>query len=333
MTKTVNQVTIAIPVRDEGTRIGRLLAALAEAAQGCGASVSALVLANDCVDDSIAVAQSFSHPALRVRIREMRFPTGLASAGKARRVAMDMAVQPGGLLMTTDADAVPNRNWIAAALEAVRAGADLVCGAITAEAPHVLATRSGARITKAEIAHAALQNEIRHGLDQIAGRQPMGGVRPHYVESGASMAIRADSYISIGGLPARDHSEDRALVHLAEMKQLRICYASSMTARVSARLNGRAEGGMAACLRHRMQHQNPLADQAMLPPELLQRMWAEAMATGHAPYPCRCDPPGLRLRASDLEAAYPALCALVEQTVRPDIARLAQSGRVALVAQ
>lgn len=319
---SVTHVTIAVPVRDEAMRIGRLLTALAHAAQECALPVSALLLANDCIDDSVAVARGFAHPALRVRIRQTRSPAGLSSAGRARRAAMDMAACPGALLMTTDADATPGPGWIAAALEAVAAGADLVCGAITAEAPHVLATRSGARITSAEVAHAALQHEVRHGLDQIAGRQPLGGARPHYMESGASMAIRADSYLAIGGLPARDHSEDRALVHLAEQKGLGIVYAPDMTARVSARLEGRAEGGMAACLRHRMQHEDPLADQAMLPPDRLHGMWAGAMATGRAPYPCRSEAPGPRLRASDLEAAHPALLRLVEQTVRPDMARI-----------
>lgn len=318
----LSHVVVAIPVRDEAARIGRLLTALARAAERTSLPVTALILANNCSDDSVAVVQMFSHPALRIEIRQTVFPAGTASAGRARRMAMDLGAQPGALLMTTDADATPGPDWIAAALDAVQTGADLVCGTIITRVPHVLATLSGARITRAEVAHAALQHEIRHCLNQLSGHQPWGGACPHYMESGASMAIRADSYLAIGGLPARDHSEDRALVHLAGTRGLGIRYLPGMTARVSARLQGRAEGGMAACLRHRMQDRDPMADQAMLTPDMLRALWMQAQDGRLTPYPCRTEAPGPRLRASDLEAAYPALRDLVEQTVRPDFARI-----------
>ncbi|TGN59751.1 glycosyltransferase, partial [Paracoccus liaowanqingii] len=298
----LTHVTVAIPVRNEADRIPALLASLAEAARLAPLPVGVVILANNCTDASVSVARAFAHPALEVSVRTVTFQTPEASAGRARRVAMDLAARPGALLMTTDADALPQPRWIAVALEAVRCGADLVCGAISCEVPHVLATPSGARITRAEEAYADLQHQIRHCIDQMAGRQPLGAPRPHYMESGASMAIRADRYLAVGGLPRMDHSEDRAMVHRAEADGLSVRYVSEMQARVSARLQGRADGGMAACLRHRMQDHDPLADQAMLPPGLLGRLWAEALAGDLATYPCRSLAPARHLRASDLEA-------------------------------
>lgn len=316
----LDHVAIAIPVRNEARRIRRLLVSLARSAERVPWPVEVTVLANNCVDESAAITRAFQHPALRIAVHEVTFSASMASAGRARRVAMDAAARPGGLLMTTDADAICDPDWIRCATDAVQNGADVVCGAITAKVPHVLATTSGMRITRAEASYCRVQHDIRHLLDQMVGRQPLDAQRPHYMESGASMAIRADRYLAIGGLPALDHSEDRALVYRAEKHGLSVRYASDMHARVSARVQGRAEGGMAACLRHRMTDSDPLADQAMLSPPVLHALWRDAMAGGPCRFPDRSVAQGRRLRASDLEAMMPSLQRLYDLTVLPEFA-------------
>lgn len=326
------QVVVAIPVRDEAARLRRLLSALATAAQRSPCPVTALVLANNCRDDTPAIARAFRHPSLAVETVEITFAAHEACAGRARRLALDLALRDGALLMTTDGDAVPAPGWIAAALHHVAQGADLVCGTIGADARHVLATPSGARIAQAEAAYGRLVHEVRHCHDQMTGRQPVGGPRPHYMESGASLAIRADGYAAIGGLPALRSSEDRALVHRADLHRLSVCYAPGMHAHVSARLFGRAEGGMAECLRRRMVEVDPLADQAMLSVAAIQGLWRRAMAGDPAPYPDRARPCGRRLRASDLERDLPALARLVARRVRPDFAAWQAATRAAALA-
>lgn len=316
----ITHINVAIPVRDEEERLPRLLNGLALAASNAPVPVTAVVLANNCTDASVDVARSFNHPALKISVVPVSFPTPEASAGRARRVAMDLAVRPGGLVMTTDADAIPRADWIQVAAGAILADADLVCGAISADVPHVLATPSGARITRAEQAYSDLIHQIRHFLDQMSGRQPYGSQRPHYMESGASMAMLSDRYLEIGGLPVRDSGEDRALVYRAETHGLRVRYSNDMHAHVSARLMGRADGGMASCLRHRMQDDDPFADQAMLLPETMRDMWMDAMSGRVRDYPDRSIPAGPRLRASDLEARLHDLTVLLEETVRPDFA-------------
>lgn len=310
-------VAIAIPVRNEAARLGPLLASLGEAALRSDLPVKATILANDCRDASAEIARAFAHPRLEVDVVEVAYGDGRPSAGRSRRHAMDLAASPGGLLITTDGDAILDPDWISAALRACRAGADVVCGAIEARYDHVLASASGARITRAEAAYCALVHEIRHAIDQVAGRQPVGGALPHYTESGAALAIRAECYLAAGGLPALFSSEDRALVHLAERHGLRIVYAPGMRARVSARLRGRAVGGMADCLRSRMSDADPLADQAMLSPDVLRALWQGALRGDVRPYPDRSEPFGPRLRASDLERNLIPLRSFVEQTLRP----------------
>lgn len=314
-------LAIAIPARDEQARLNRLLTALALAAERSPYPVSALVLANNCSDGTAQVARAFRHPLLAVETVEIAFPPDQASAGCARRLAMDLAWRPGALLMTTDGDATPAPGFVASAWHHVAQGADLVCGTIGTDARQVLATPSGARIAAAEAAYGALVHEVRHCIDRMAGRQPLDGPRPHYMESGAAIAIRADAYAAIGGLPPVPSSEDRALVHRAERHRLCIRYVPDMHAHVSARLFGRAKGGMAECLRRRMTEADPLADQAMLPLGVLRRLWARAMA-GHAPlFPDRALAQGRRLRASELEQRLPGLEDFVERQVRPGFAR------------
>ena len=68
-----------------------------------------------------------------------------------------------------------------------------------------------------------------------------------------------------------------------------------------------------------MQDDDPLADQAMLAPEVLA-VWQRARTGMLTVYPDRSLPVGRRLRASDLEAALPRLRAFVETMVRPQYA-------------
>lgn len=311
----LTQIVVAVPIRNEAKRLPRLLHALSAAAKRSALPVTLVVLANNCTDHSTRIVRSFAHGAMRVDLHDVDFPE--ASAGIARRVAMDLAACPGALILTTDGDAAPYPDWIAAALRTVHAGADVVCGRIEADCRHVLATAPGQRVSAAEADYGELQHEIRHAIDRLAGRQ--GPARPHYIESGASLGIRADCYSLIGGLPPVRSSEDRAMVHRAETHGLVIRYAEDMGTVVSGRLNGRAEGGMAETLRQRMHDQDPLADQAMLPVHVLAELWAHA-AAGYGPlFPNRAVPVGTRLRASNLEAELPGLRDLVELTVRPQL--------------
>lgn len=313
----LTQIVVAIPVRNEARRLGRLLGALANAAGRSALPVTVVVFANNCTDRSAAIAREHGHPLLTVEVQEAELAD--ATAGAVRRIAFGMAAREGALILTTDGDAVPHADWIAAALHSANAGADVVCGRISADCRRVMACPTGRRAALVERAYGTLLHEVRHGIDRLSGRQ--GPARPHYMESGASMAIRADALQAIGGMPVARSSEDRALVHRAESCGLTVRYDERMNAAVSARLHGRAEGGMAEALRQRMQIPDPPADQAMLPPAVIARLWADAAAGLAPPFPSRAEPVGPRQRISDLEAALPDLQRLVEGTVRPQLRR------------
>ncbi|SCX86401.1 glycosyltransferase [Paracoccus tibetensis] len=310
----IREVVVAVPVRNEALRLPKLLAALAVAAAASPVPVTVLILANNCTDDSAAIAAAFAYPALRVEIacRQLADPT----AGLARRLACDMATRDGALIMTTDADGVPHRDWIVSALAAAEAGAEVVCGRIRADLRRALLTPCARRVAQLETAYSRLLHETRHAIEHLRGRGRTA--QPHYTEAGASLAIRADSYLRIGGMPDVRSSEDRALVHRAEQNGLRIDYVPQMMVTVSARLRGRAEGGMAETLRRRLAEPDPLVDQAMLPLPVIRRLWDDAVAGRGDPYPSRAaSGDWRRLRASDLEATLPHLRAFVLSDVRP----------------
>lgn len=324
------RIFVAIPAKDEEHDIGRALSALAEAARGMRCEV--VVLANDCRDATAAVARSHGRqgrdarrgdaPGFGVHAIECRLPPGRANAGHARRLAMDAAVAlcaPGDLLMTSDADAAVTPGTLQAVAAAL-ARADLVCGGISTTLPEAVASAASIRrIDGASEPARALVHEVRFAIDRLFGAQPEGAC-PHYVESGACLALTPDLYRRLGGLPDVASSEDRALVRAAEAAGARVAYAGAAHAWVSARLDGRAAGGMAEAIRTRLADPDPQADQSLIGVDALEAHWRHALALLAAGAP-RPDPPEASppLRASDLERELPRLRAFVEGVVRPGV--------------
>ncbi|MCJ8139952.1 glycosyltransferase [Falsirhodobacter halotolerans] len=313
-------IVIAVPMRNEARSVPRLLRSLGRAARRVEGRVTVLALANDCEDGTADALRRAAIPFLDVVIEELRLPPDLSSAGYARRLCMDhaAALAPEGVMLTTDADAVVTPGWIAAALTALDNGADLVCGTIAVCRHAIPPSVSNDRIVRAERAYADLLHEVRYRLDLRAGRQPPTG-RPHYMESGAALALRTRTYHALGGLPHVSTSEDRALVHRAGEVGLRVTYCPQMRTFVSARMDGRAEDGMAACLRTRMTVADPPADQSMLSVATLADLWAASLSDPTRPFPDRSHPFGARLRASDLERMLPELQRFVTEVVHAGI--------------
>ncbi|EKE43076.1 glycosyl transferase protein [Oceaniovalibus guishaninsula JLT2003] len=325
-------IAVAIPAANEARFIGPALAALARSAAQAGRAVGAVVLANDCTDATASVARAAgARHGLTLRVVECRLPPHRRNAGHARRLAMAEAAAicaPGGLLVSTDADSLLMPGTLAAMAAECAAGADLVCGGISTRLPmRVARNPSIRRIDAATAAYAPLVHEIRFAIDRLHGLREAGPV-PHYVESGACIALTAALHRRLGGLPDIASGEDRALVRAAEAAGARVVYSAAAHARVSARIHGRAPGGMAATILARMGDADPAADASLVPPDRLRREWRAALnrdAAARRPPPCTADPP---LRASDLERLLPDLQGFVADAVRPAMAALdAKAGR------
>ena len=124
---------ICVPARNEADRIGTLLDALAE--QDIAGPIPIVIGLNNTTDSSAGVISACRrrHAArLDIRVDEHLFPIECAHAGSARRRVMDIGLawlgETDGVLVTTDADARPPKDWVSQNLRAIRDGADIVGG-------------------------------------------------------------------------------------------------------------------------------------------------------------------------------------------------------------
>ncbi len=244
---------VAVPVRDEAERLPKLLTALGDQSwvKTTGDELPVVLVLNNCRDDSASVARRMARelPQLRLVCVEVEFPPGRAHAGSARRVAMETAAIHGGpraVLISTDADAVPATDWIEGNLNAIISGADLVGGLIVGD-PHEERLHGPGFLRRAtrQLRYARLVDQ----LAAIVHPLPCDPWPRHSDHTGASLAVRGDVYEQLGGIPAIPTGEDVGFVAKALQGGFRLRHAPRVRVQVSARLAGRARGGMADCIR------------------------------------------------------------------------------------
>lgn len=209
-----------------------------------------VVVLNNTTDGSRAAVEWAAQgaPWLRIRVEEVSYPPEQAHVGSARRRAMQIAaeLQPGGVILTTDADAVPANNWIDANLRAISAGAELVGGRIIGDPEEEARLGTGfLRRAKLHAYHAALCDELTSLLDPLE-HDPWPRHQDH---TGASLAVLSSVYSAVGGLDPLPFREDLAFVAKVRAAGYRLRHPLDVEVTVSARTVGRAPGGMADCLK------------------------------------------------------------------------------------
>jgi hypothetical protein len=244
---------VAIPVRDEAERLPALIEALERQTwiSQTNQMLPLIFVLNNCDDDSGQVLKEMSArlPHLALSVIDVHFPPDCAHVGSARRLAMEEALRTAGLnsvLLTTDADAVPAPDWIEANMRAIENGADLVGGSII-----------GDRDEEAVLGPGFLQRAMRHlhyarlvdQLSALIDPVPHDPWPRHSDHTGASLAVRGEVYWAVGGIPALPFREDVAFVSAVCRAGYRLRHPLDVQVVVSARLDGRAAGGMADCLK------------------------------------------------------------------------------------
>ncbi len=242
---------VAIPAKDEAALLGGCLAALAASRD---ARVDGVVVClNNCNDGSAGILSRVA-PDLpfALHVLDVVLPPDQACAGVARRLAMDRAAVLAGLdgvVLTTDADGRVAQDWLAVNLAALRGGADAVAGRAEIDPegaalipPHLHA------IDARECAYAALLDEIAALVDP----DPYDPWPRHDEHSGASIAVTVEAYRRTGGMPPVRLGEDRAFFDALRRVDARIRHDPAARVVVSARIEGRAAGGMADTIRRRI---------------------------------------------------------------------------------
>jgi hypothetical protein len=265
--QNLGPVAVAIPARNEAAHIGACLAALA---QQTNAQIDHIVLCvNNTTDDTVRLARATRLPApTTLHVIESDLPHRCAHAGQARRLAMEKAyrlVGDSGVLLTTDADGLVDADWTQANLAALHAGADAVCGWVDLdpESWHRIPMKLHEDDAR-ECAYDALCDEIHARFDP----DPADPMPRHTQHSGASIAVTGRMYRQCGGLPAKNHSEDRAFIAALRLADARIRHAPECHVTVSGRTEGRAPGGMADTIRRRLSAPDPYLDDRLEPADL-----------------------------------------------------------------
>ncbi|WP_406512926.1 glycosyltransferase family 2 protein [Streptomyces sp. NBC_00161] len=215
---------VVVPAHQEEARLGDTLRALAVQRDR---DFTLLVVDNASTDNTAAIAREFATGApFAVEVIEEP-QKGVGSAvDTGFRYAIDRGAT---LLARTDADCLPRPGWTGAARAALTARPGLVCGRITAR-----------RDEHGPIGRAGFAGLVR--LASLFGRlRPehaarRGGFKaPYRMHAGNNMAITAELYLAVGGMPRRPSPTDRLFLNAVRRHTDRITHCRRMVVENSTR--------------------------------------------------------------------------------------------------
>jgi len=246
----VTAVGVVVPARNEQDRIVRCLTslrrALAEAPDGVTTAVA--VVLDRCTDataEQVASVVADWPQATILTVPPLHPPdvaaiglSGLRGSGVGalrdlglRAVLDRLSGHPaaGTWLLSTDADTTVPPDWVRAHLQHAADGVHAVAGLADLAATDHLAAGALWR-------YRAI---VEHGLHSLT----------HHHVYGANLGVRADAYLTVGGFPADGSGEDHGLWQRLAGAGYTLVQPVGIRVRTSARLRGRADGGLAGLLR------------------------------------------------------------------------------------
>lgn len=271
------EVCVVVPVRNEAETLESTLAALAHQVDLEGRPLDStcyevIVFANNCSDDSAAIAHRFAkaNPTLALHIVERMLPDSEAYIGRVRQLLMDEAYRrlislrrKRGIIASTDGDTRVAPTWIAATLHEIACGADAVGGRIVTDSAERAALDFYARACHLrEVGYRYLSAELEAYLDA----DPYDHWPRHYQHYGASLAVTAEMYALAGGMPPVRTPEDVAFYRALVRVNARFRHSPLVRVTTSARQTGRTNLGLANQLNEwaamGRQHQSFLVESA-----------------------------------------------------------------------
>lgn len=239
MTQPVD-VVVPIPARDEEERIAACLSSVllaVHAAQRAGlvGQAQVAVAAHRCSDRTAALSRKIlaQHPEVDAGVHEHLTVTTI---GEVRHTLIQHVTKSwpeagrAAWVFNTDADSVVPADWITSVLaQAVATGASAVTGLV------VLREWRAGSAARAEY-HQIIARGLRpHGHDHVYA---------------ANFAVNLGAYRSVGGFPSVPVGEDAALLQRLKLAGWPILTATTPVVHTSARMPGRAQGGLGTLLQH-----------------------------------------------------------------------------------
>src|SRR5579875_1146815 len=191
----VRRIAIAVPAKNEAQRIATCLQHLDRLdLDDRVASLDVLVLANTCLDATVAIARRFKPQGrMSLEVEERRLERRRANAGWARRLAFDRAAErlrgPEDVLLCTDADTRVRQDWLVRTLDHLDRGYDAVAGLARLD-PRELRTLGSEQRRRLSSIRSYLD-----AIDYLKGRDGEDEPWPrHFYEGGASIALTLRAY-------------------------------------------------------------------------------------------------------------------------------------------
>ncbi len=258
------EVCVIVPVRNEAELLEGCLTALANQVDLQGQPLDlrryeVILLANNCSDDSVAIAQHFAleHPDFRLHIIERTLPPDEAYIGRVRQILMDEAYyrlaelglaglgSKHGAIASTDGDTQVAPTWIAATLLEITRGVDAVGGRIVADPISCAALDPQ---VKMRYLLGDCYHQLMVELEAYLDANPHDRWPRHAQHYGASLAVTAQMYRQCGGMPAVRAPEDVAFYRALLRVGARFRHSPLVEVTTSARQTERTAGGFAAQL-------------------------------------------------------------------------------------
>lgn len=249
------RLCVVVPIRNESEHLPATIGALARQVTEQGQPVDpdsyeVLILANNCSDDSVAIAHTLKkkYSALHLHVLEVTLPSASAHIGTARRMAMNEAyrrlcsIRQDGVIASTDGDTQVSPTWVSALLNEFDKGVDAVGGRILTRRQTEASINPGTSLYFLRyMAHSYLSAQLEALLDP----QPHDCLPRHAQYHGANLAITAEMYRRVGGIPNVPSEEDVALYRRLQQADAKIRHSPHVQVTTSARQIGRASGGLA----------------------------------------------------------------------------------------
>jgi glycosyltransferase involved in cell wall biosynthesis len=217
----IRAVGVLIPARDEQDRVGRCLDAVFAALRRLPPDVAVAVclVVDRSRDGTVGVAhrairRSGIRSAVDVLVNERSASVGAVRNIAARQLCRRLAAVPPSStwLLSTDADSRVDPDWAARHIALADAGADAVAGGVRPDGP------------------------VTAWVDDPEGLYA------------ANLGLRAAPFLQFGGFPTVPSGEDGGMVRRFRSAGLRVVVEPGLTVATSARLDGRAAGGLADLL-------------------------------------------------------------------------------------
>jgi hypothetical protein len=249
------EVCAIVPVKNEAKNLEKTLFSLANQVDLQGKPLDKkryeiIVLANNCSDDSAAIAFRFAaqNPSLALHVVEMFLDADRAYIGWVRKALMDEAYRrlkwlgrDRGVIASTDGDTCVLPTWIASILSEIQNGADAVSGRILTEPNERLSLDKATRLYFLRyVGYRYLIARLEAYLDP----DPYDPFPRHHQHFGASLAVTAEMYEKVGGLPPSRTPEDVAFYDALLAVDARFRHSPAVRVYTSARVLGRAQAGL-----------------------------------------------------------------------------------------